>query len=695
MVRCTEAPRSSRARRDSWLRLLMMMVVFLVLVPALPVFADPGTFEDLLVAQSAVLEARIEGKIGLEREAAGGLFDEITAELYWFPKDDKGLGVQVLDTDPPAQISTQKILWTWPGQETDRVSELSYGVVSRLQTVAQPPQVIRRIRFPLDPKTIPTEAKLFLKPTSKIDSDTSAIKDLAERLTRDEKDTWVVVTKMAEWVRTNVDYDLATLDLDAKQLASQVAISKKGVCRELSVLFIALLRASGIPARFVSGIAFTNAPEFEDGYSGHAWAEVYFPSMGWVPWDVTFGQHGLIDAGHIKLSHSADPDDPTIRVKWRARNAKAVLGDVALKATVLSLGARAPPRISLSPRLPLDGKVGIGSYVLLEMTVKNLGDAYMTTELRMANTESLEPIDAQDKLMVLGPREEKQVFWKVRVASSLDPGYTYTMPLLVKSTRGERAEINLEVDPRATVYSLAEVTSALSLALEATQKPLGEQLHIDCAVPVQAYIDEQPLVECILENTASVTLRDLRVCLKQSCETVLIAPGKEVPVVLQLPEERAGSKEYQVTARSEQVAKGISLHVELLDRPLLEVTGIDAPATVRFDEAAKLIARVKKASYAPALNVNAVLTSRKTNTKLGTITQERVDGPLVLEWDIPAGELRGGANRLLLRIEWQDTQGNRYELEKERTIELEANWYQRIVIFFRGFLKSLLRFGQA
>lgn len=62
--------------------------------------------------------------------------------------------------------------------------------------------------------------------------------------------------------------------------------NRKGVCFDFAHLFVALLRAIGIPSRVSEGIIL-------DGRSGfilHDWAEVYFPNVGWVPFDPTWNQ---------------------------------------------------------------------------------------------------------------------------------------------------------------------------------------------------------------------------------------------------------------------------------------------------------------------------------------------------------------------------------------------------------------------
>lgn len=69
-----------------------------------------------------------------------------------------------------------------------------------------------------------------------------------------------------------------------------------GSCRDMAVLFMAILRQLGFAVRFCSGYLYV-PPVVEDGPPGdnraegsmHAWAEVYLPGAGWKGFDPTNG----------------------------------------------------------------------------------------------------------------------------------------------------------------------------------------------------------------------------------------------------------------------------------------------------------------------------------------------------------------------------------------------------------------------
>lgn len=79
--------------------------------------------------------------------------------------------------------------------------------------------------------------------------------------------------------------------------------NRRGSCRDFAVLFIAVCRAVGLAARFVSGYQ-AGTPD-QPHRELHAWAEVYIPGGGWRGFDPTLGL--AVSDHHIPLatgSHS-------------------------------------------------------------------------------------------------------------------------------------------------------------------------------------------------------------------------------------------------------------------------------------------------------------------------------------------------------------------------------------------------------
>jgi transglutaminase-like putative cysteine protease len=66
--------------------------------------------------------------------------------------------------------------------------------------------------------------------------------------------------------------------------AEAIYLRRNGSCSEYSILYIALARANGLPARYVAGTRQRKIGVYEDVLF-HRWTEVYLPPYGWIPVD--------------------------------------------------------------------------------------------------------------------------------------------------------------------------------------------------------------------------------------------------------------------------------------------------------------------------------------------------------------------------------------------------------------------------
>ena len=94
---------------------------------------------------------------------------------------------------------------------------------------------------------------------------------------------------------------------------------RRGSCRDMAMLFVAVCRRLGLAARFVSGYLYDAPPDEANGAqttratagfnravgSMHAWAEVYLPGAGWKGFDPTNGI--LANACFVPSAVAIDP----------------------------------------------------------------------------------------------------------------------------------------------------------------------------------------------------------------------------------------------------------------------------------------------------------------------------------------------------------------------------------------------------
>jgi transglutaminase-like putative cysteine protease len=78
---------------------------------------------------------------------------------------------------------------------------------------------------------------------------------------------------------------------------------KRGVCQDLTHIFIAAARFMEMPARYVSGHLRRSDQTIEQS-AGHAWAEAFIPDLGWVGFDPTNGVS--VTEAHVRVAIGFD-----------------------------------------------------------------------------------------------------------------------------------------------------------------------------------------------------------------------------------------------------------------------------------------------------------------------------------------------------------------------------------------------------
>lgn len=147
---------------------------------------------------------------------------------------------------------------------------------------------------------MPAERNAALAPTPTIDSAEPTVRALAQEIVGVEQEPAARVAKLVEWTYRNLSKDLSTHIVTA----SQVAARRAGDCTEHSILFVALARAAGIPAREVSGLVYMGDQHQRFGW--HAWAEVELAGR-WVAVDPSWGEP-IANATHLTLGVGDDSD---------------------------------------------------------------------------------------------------------------------------------------------------------------------------------------------------------------------------------------------------------------------------------------------------------------------------------------------------------------------------------------------------
>jgi transglutaminase-like putative cysteine protease len=141
--------------------------------------------------------------------------------------------------------------------------------------------------------------------------DVPAVLDVADRLRPDDETDSAAVTAMLEnltqYVHDRFAYRQGVTTWQST-LADLVALGA-GVCQDFTHFWIAVCRAIGIPARYVSGYVH-HEPSNDNGpvtAASHAWGEAWIPEKGWRGYDPT--NPVAVTPMHVKVAVGRDYRD--------------------------------------------------------------------------------------------------------------------------------------------------------------------------------------------------------------------------------------------------------------------------------------------------------------------------------------------------------------------------------------------------
>jgi transglutaminase-like putative cysteine protease len=144
---------------------------------------------------------------------------------------------------------------------------------------------------------------LFLRETDLTLAD-PAIIDFAET-TRSESGKGITQLALLHELMKSLNREI-TFDTSPTQPATTAAEAfklRRGVCQDLTHIFIASARRLGIPARYIGG-HFFRADGVTAQEAGHAWVEAFVEDLGWVGFDPTNGISAT-DA-HVRVAAGLD-----------------------------------------------------------------------------------------------------------------------------------------------------------------------------------------------------------------------------------------------------------------------------------------------------------------------------------------------------------------------------------------------------
>ncbi|MFP4567548.1 MAG: transglutaminase-like domain-containing protein [Candidatus Woesearchaeota archaeon] len=529
-----------------------------------------------------------------------------------------------------------------------------------IETSIASTKVFDKVSFPLnglDPSYISFISKTDVYD---INNDISA---LAASLAGGEDDLFKVVFNLANWVHENVEYDIETLNPESLP-ASWVFNNRRGVCTEYTSLFISLARSLGIPAREVSGFAFTESTLFERGWEFHSWAEVYFPGTGWVLFDPTYGQFGFVDAGHVRLGSSGEGSLVRNSFSWRGMGVDVIPGQTDLSVNVLSTkGGSDKSKLSVDVSV-FEEVISRGSYNFLKVDLTNNNEFYVAETIRVSGVDGLSFLSDRKKAVVLAPFESKAVYFVFKADDNLKSNLIYTFPL--------RFYLNGELFSKS--FTLKEGGSfipedAISIFLESDDLVISKEFSCksDEVIILGSYLN----ISCISSVDSGY------LCFGDVCEGIDSFNNNFSIKVFD-----SGLFSKPITLKNGDLKEVSFISFLVLDLANIDLSNVSYSKKLEPNDFGSINVSLLKSSSSVPNNVSLKIYHPHFSE---VFFFDNLNTPARLNFEFPARNLRRGANEIIISAQFEDVIGRSFSNNATIDMYVEGlSLFDEVDFFFRG-----------
>jgi transglutaminase-like putative cysteine protease len=577
-----------------------------------------------------------------------GDLNYLKANLFFFPIAEGSQTITSFETisSPVAKVTREdnSILYFWE----ENAPNFLYGYSTVLESKSEVIKIKNKVPYPQD---VDESVAQYTLPSEFIDI-TSEMEDIADEIIGSEDDLYKVVWLLAEWTRQNIEYDLTTLTADAVQKSSWVLENREGVCDELTNLFISLARSRGIPARFTSGLVYTNSLY---DFGPHGWAEVYIDDK-WVPVDVTFGIMGWNDPDHIYFREEVDSGESAVLYEWNG-DAKIETSAPVINGEVLSTGKKVDYFVDFQIEPLLNG-VGPGSYVPIQVTIENPYDYYLPIKFSVTKAPGL--VDDNVKIVLLEPFEKTTVYWITTISAETEENYIYTTNVEIRTMLGEVENTTITYGNKFGYSSLSEAESLVNdLVIEGSNSFL-QNVGLVCNLDKDIYYsDETALLSCDLQGH----IDNISVCFRGDCKN----EGSVLEWELDLLNFK--SQKLLIIAQKGKEILPEYIDLRIISYPEVSVVTVN-PLSLDFQEVVDL--QIELLATAPVYDVEVLLEN------YGVINIGEFSGSYILK--VPASGKNFPYGKIILDISYSDELGKVYQMNNVHDLEItDIPIYYRII----------------
>jgi hypothetical protein len=633
---------------------LLTLTIILLMLP-LTLATNYYLYDELTVDFSLDTEIFLSGT---------GSLNNLIANVYLIPLDDQLQTINTFSESSTPTAETDKnsdsLRFTWTEQSPSY--NFGYDSVVKIQNRLF---MVPEVNFPYS--QIPEEYNEYVQAAEIIDINSDIISQASE-IIENEDNAYLAVHEIADWVYNNIEYDLNTVTAKAAKQSSWTLENRQGVCDEITSLFISMTRSIGIPARFVSGVAYTN---LYDDFGNHGWAEVYYPDYGWVPYDVTFDQFGWIDPTHVALQKTADAGSSSITYSWEANgDINLETGEISSLGEITSLGNDMEQVFDINLHA-IETEVAPGSYVPIRVRVVNPFNGYISDQLTVTKAPDL--TEKNVKVTALGPKQTKDIFWIVKIPEDADSGYIYTTTIEVRDTFNslDSEDITFAPDAGYKYISLEEAEEMVDSMTIDEEDQFSSQVVLSCQLDKDYYYSfSQANIEC---NVRSINdnLPHLEICLKENCEIFALTKNSEKDFTFPIT---PSNDPVVVNLKNSEIDVKRVLLLNYLEKPEIKIARIGINS-MNYDELIDIPLTIS--SQTPIKDVNLNM------NRFQPITIDELDGTKT--FTISTNTKHFNAEKISIKIEFKDEEGNFYEQEYTQQIKVNnLPWYWNFINIFRS-----------
>ncbi len=635
--------------------------------------AQLAAAEEYLNHSSLEIATEISGDINAREVGSSPRLDSISANISFIPFSDEFqvASITATTTTPSAKVTqgSGSVLMNWENIGNER--EFRYSIKTEAITLAQLKKIRRQEKFPIT--DLERQYIGFTEPTEFIDINDQITKKAVEVIDG-ETDLYKVIFKIAAWVEANIEYDLSTLTAEAVQKSSWVLENRRGVCDELTNLYISMLRSVGIPARFVAGQAYTN---IGDKFGEHGWAEVYYPGEGWLPVDVTFGQFGWVDATHVKFKEAMDSGAASADYGWKSRDIELEFGELNIDTRIRGEQQDLETHVAMTID-PLKYKVGSGSYVPVQVILENANGYYVPAKVVMRKAPKLLDEDTT-KEVLLAPYESMSLFWVVVIPGDLDPDTIYSTTIEAYSPQAGRAESSIKFADSYEVTSKMWAEDLVQALSRQEGKNFFPNLEWKCSLDKDAYyVEDLARISCTAKNIGNTDLSAIRFCFEADCRTSNIAQGGEEKIGWSVPLTNEKTRKLVITAESQTLIRYSYPTLKMVFDPKVRIGHLNQQP-IAYDKQGQMTFTVMSEDFAK--NVKVVI------SRVGQIDIKTLEGGYDVVVNYPGRAFYNG--KIDIKITYEDELGKSYSAQQQfDAVVTDLPWYVQLLNWVNSLLKT-------